>query len=91
MNSKAKGVVALILAVAVLANVGIFAKMSYNKTHTAQETIVFRVGDTVASDHPISQALYIFEEELERESGRRARIIRTLGVSLGAAAFLILI
>ena len=36
MNSKAKGVVALILAVAVLANVGIFAKMSYNKTHTAQ-------------------------------------------------------
>ena len=31
------------------------------------------------------------EEELERESGRRARIIRTLGVSLGAAAFLILI
>ena len=45
MNSKAKGVVALILAVAVLANVGIFAKMSYNKTHTAQETIVFRVGD----------------------------------------------
>ena len=66
MNSKAKGVVALILAVAVLANVGIFAKMSYNKTHTAQETIVFRVGDTVASDHPISQALYIFEEELER-------------------------
>ncbi len=60
MNSKAKGVVALILAVAVLANVGIFAKMSYNKTHTAQETIVFRVGDTVASDHPISQALYIF-------------------------------
>ena len=57
VNSKAKGVVALILAVAVLANVGIFAKMSYNKTHTAQETIVFRVGDTVASDHPISQAL----------------------------------
>lgn len=36
VNSKAKGVVALILAVAVLANVGIFAKMSYNKTHTAQ-------------------------------------------------------
>ena len=68
MNSKAKGVVALILAVAVLANVGIFTKMSYNKTHTAQETIVFRVGDTVASDHPISQALYIFEEELERIS-----------------------
>ena len=31
------------------------------------------------------------EEELERESGRRARLIRTLGVSLGAAAFLILI
>jgi len=29
VNSKAKGVVALILAVAVLANVGIFAKMSY--------------------------------------------------------------
>lgn len=54
MNSKAKGVVALILVVAVLANVGIFAKMSYNKTHTAQDTIVFRVGDTVASDHPIS-------------------------------------
>ena len=65
MSSKAKGVVALILVVAVLANVGIFAKMSYNKTHTAQETIVFRVGDTVASDHPISQALYMFEEEQE--------------------------
>ena len=32
MSSKAKGVVALILVVAVLANVGIFAKMSYNKT-----------------------------------------------------------
>ena len=29
---------------------------------------MFRVGDTVASDHPISQALYMFEEELERIS-----------------------
>ena len=83
MNSKAKGVVALILAVAVLANVGIFAKMSYNKTHTAQETIVFRVGDTVASDHPISQALYIFEEELERISNGRFDVRVYINSALG--------
>ncbi len=31
------------------------------------------------------------EAELEREGGRRAQLMRTLGVSLGAAAFLILI
>lgn len=83
MNSKAKGVVALILVVAVLANVGIFAKMSYNKTHTAQDTIVFRVGDTVASDHPISQALYIFEEELERISNGRFDVRVYINSALG--------
>lgn len=83
MSSKAKGVVALILVVAVLANVGIFAKMSYNKTHTAQETIVFRVGDTVASDHPISQALYMFEEELERISNGRFDVRVYINSALG--------
>lgn len=31
------------------------------------------------------------EELLQREGGRRARLIRTLGVSLGAAVFLILV
>lgn len=83
VSSKAKGVVALILVVAVLANVGIFAKMSYNKTHTAQETIVFRVGDTVASDHPISQALYMFEEELERISNGRFDVRVYINSALG--------
>lgn len=70
MTKRAKGTLALILAFVVLANAGIFWKMSYSKTHTSGDTIVVRVGDTVAANHPISQALYIFEEELEQHLER---------------------
>ena len=58
MTKRAKGTLALILAFVVLANAGIFWKMSYSKMHTSGDTIVVRVGDTVAANHPISQALF---------------------------------
>lgn len=83
MKGKALGITAVILAVAVLANLGIFYKMSYNKTHAAQETIVFRVGDTVGATHPISQALFEFEEELERISNGRFDVRVYINQALG--------
>lgn len=42
MNKKAKGVLALIVAVAIAANVAIFTRMDYNKTHADPDHIVFR-------------------------------------------------
>lgn len=83
MTKRAKGTLALILAFVVLANAGIFWKMSYSKTHTSGDTIVVRVGDTVAANHPISQALYIFEEELERISNGRFDVRVYINSALG--------
>ena len=85
MTKRAKGTLALILAFVVLANAGIFWKMSYSKTHTSGDTIVVRVGDTVAANHPISQALYIFEEELERISNGRFDVRVYINSALGGA------
>ena len=83
MTKRAKGTLALILAFVVLANAGIFWKLSYSKTHTSGDTIVVRVGDTVAANHPISQALYIFEEELERISNGRFDVRVYINSALG--------
>ena len=83
MTKRAKGTLALILAFVVLANAGIFWKMSYSKTHTSGDTIVVRVGDTVAANHPISQAVYIFEEELERISNGRFDVRVYINSALG--------
>ena len=83
MTKRAKGTLALILAFVVLANAGIFWKLSYSKTHTSGDTIVVRVGDTVAAKHPISQALYIFEEELERISNGRFDVRVYINSALG--------
>lgn len=71
MNRKTKGIVAVILVFVTLINVAIFTKTKYNKTYTSEDTIVIRIGDTVADDHPISQALSIFEKELEEISNGR--------------------
>lgn len=83
MTKRTKGTLALILAFVVLANAGIFWKLSYSKTHTSGDTIVVRVGDTVAANHPISQALYIFEEELERISNGRFDVRVYINSALG--------
>lgn len=83
MKGKSIGVVAVILVLAILANVGIFSKMAYNKDHTAQDTIVVRLGDTVGETHPISQALYMFEEELERISDGRFDVRVYINSALG--------
>ena len=48
MTKRTKGTLALILAFVVLANAGIFWKMSYSKTHTSGDTIVVRVADVCA-------------------------------------------
>lgn len=83
MSKTEKGVIAIILAFAILVNVCIFAKMNYNKTHTVQDTIVIRIGDTVAENHPISQALSIFEKELEQISGGRFDVRVYINSALG--------
>ncbi len=74
MERKGKVIVALTLLVVILANVAIFTKMSFNKRHTGQETIVVRIGHTVAEDNPINQAALIYKEELERISNGRFEV-----------------
>ena len=56
---KAKSTLALILVFVLVANIGIFTKMSYNKTHVVGDKIVLRIGHSVAENHPIHQALLV--------------------------------
>ncbi len=83
MNKKAKGVLALIVAVAIAANVAIFTRMDYNKTHADPDHIVFRVGHSVAESHPIHAAYQWAEEELERRSNGRWDVRIYPNASLG--------
>lgn len=71
MSGKAKGVLALIIVVAIACNVAIFARMDYNKTHVDTDHIVLRIGHSVAETHPIHTAFKWAEEELERRSNGR--------------------
>lgn len=71
---KAKSTLALILVIVLVANIGIFAKMSYNKTHVVGDTIVLRIGHTVAEDHAIHQAMLMFKEEIETISDGRFEV-----------------
>lgn len=71
MSKKARITLSLILVLVALANIGIFYKMSYNKTTPTGERIVIRLGHTVGDTHPIHQASVMFEEELERLSNNR--------------------
>lgn len=71
MTTKAKGVLALILAAAIAANAAIFYKMDYNKTHTDTDHIVLRIGHSTAESHPIHQAFLWAKEELESRSDGR--------------------
>lgn len=68
MDKKAKSTLIIALVIVVAANIGIFSKMAYNKNHINDDQIVVRIGHTVAENHPIHQALEIYEEELERIS-----------------------
>lgn len=83
MKSKAKASLAAILVLVILANVGIFYKMSYNKKHNTHDTIVVRIANSVATSNPINQASDIFKEELERISNGRFEVRVYPNSSLG--------
>lgn len=74
MSIKQKSCLVLILAVAILANIGIFGKMAYNKTHVDGDTIVVRIGHTVAENNPIHQALLAYKDKLEDISDGRFEV-----------------
>lgn len=71
LDSKSKGVLALVLALVILANIGIFYKMHANKDVSNADVIVVRIGHTTAENNPIHEALAQFEKELEESSNGR--------------------
>ena len=71
MDSKSKGVLALVLSLVILANIGIFYKMHANKDVSNADVIVVRIGHTTAENNPIHEALAQFEKELEESSNGR--------------------
>ena len=71
MDSKSKGVLALVLSLVILANIGIFYKMHANKDVSNADVIVVRIGHTTAKNNPIHEALAQFEKELEESSNGR--------------------
>lgn len=83
MSRKYKGTFAIILVVAILINAGIFAKMTDNKNHISEDTIVIRIGHTVAEDNPIHQGLLSFKKELEEISNGRFEVRIYPNASLG--------
>lgn len=83
MNSKAKKWFAVILVAAIVANVAIFFKMDYNKSHVDPDHIVFRVGHSVAESHPIHTAYLYAKEQLESRSNGRWEVKIYPNASLG--------
>lgn len=66
--------VLIIVVVAVILNVGIFAKQNYNKTHQDKDHIVFRIAHVVAEDTPAHQCLLNLKKELEERSNGRFEV-----------------
>lgn len=71
---KKSAVVICVIILVLVANIGIFYKISYNKKHINDNTIIVRIGTTVAENHPIYQALELYKKELEEISNGKFEV-----------------